>query len=142
MLTGFQMILMCIILTYSSNSNAINNILDQIEIDQVHNDFIITVSYIKPLLFRSHSPNNSGDLISIHLAFQNKLDASILESEALVWKPTDLVPLFEVSLEPSNSIGADLIFRFSKTVHFEILNSTDLYSTKIKLHPSTPELKN
>ncbi|MFW5426760.1 MAG: hypothetical protein ACKE8R_05870 [Methylophagaceae bacterium] len=118
-----------------------NNVLDQIEIHSNQNDSIITISYTKPLIYRSHVPSSNGSLLNINVGFQNRADANNLESEFLTWQPTDLVPLFEVSLEPNNSIHADIVLRFDHTVEYEVLNNADLYKLTIKLHHSQLEPK-
>jgi hypothetical protein len=86
-------------------------------------------------------PRSNGTLLNINVDFQNRADANNLESEFLTWKPTDLVPLFEVSLEPNNAIHADIVLRFDHSVEYEVLNNADLYTLTIKLHHSQLEPK-
>jgi hypothetical protein len=138
---GLGYTLLWLSLIYSIESRAVNNVLDQIEVHSNQNDSIITISYTKPLIYRSHVPSSNGSLLNINVGFQNRADANNLESEFLTWQPTDLVPLFEVSLEPNNAIHADIVLRFDHTVEYEVLNNADLYKLTIKLHHSRLEPK-
>jgi tetratricopeptide (TPR) repeat protein len=127
---------------YSVNSLAINNVLDQINVQESRDQSVIKVVFTERLTYRSHTPKNSGDLVQIDMNFQGKPSALTFENEFLPWRPNKTIPLFEVDLEWKNTAQADLVFRFNRQVKFDVQPSSDSYSITITLyHPQKEQPK-
>jgi hypothetical protein len=128
-------VIFCLAL-FSAESSARNNVLDSIDVDESRDQSVIKISFTERLIYRSHAPKNKADLIHINVNLQSKFEAVKLESEFLIWNPNDTVPLFEVSLEPTSLIQADLVLRFDKQVEYVIQGSPDSYSIRVTVyHP-------
>ena len=131
-----HIILIFCLACFSAKSSARNNVLDSIDVSKSRDQSVITIKFTERLIYRSHAPENKADLIYINVNLQSKFDAAKLNSEFLIWKPTDTVPLFEVSLEATSLIQAELILRFDKQVEFDVQGSSDSYSVSITVyHP-------
>ena len=125
---------------YFSEGFALNNVLDQIEVQNSRDQSTIKILFTQRLIYRSHAPEHDGDLIHVTLNFQGTTNAIMSESESLTWKPSRNVPLFQVSLDPANQVRADLVLRFNKNVHFDVQGSSDGYSITVTIyHPETQQ---
>lgn len=127
---------MLLVTLYSAESSARNNVLDSIEVNESRDQSVIKISFTERLIYRSHAPKDKADLIHINVNFQSKFTAPKLGNESLIWNPNDTVPLFEVALEPTNRIQADLVLRFDDQVEFDVQGSPDSYSITVTVyHP-------
>ncbi|MFW5450226.1 MAG: hypothetical protein ACKE9I_01400 [Methylophagaceae bacterium] len=121
---------------YSAESAAVNNILDRIEVQDSRDQSVIKITFTERLIYRSHAPQNTGDLIHIDLNLQVSTADVVLEPEFLIWKANSTVPLFEASLEPKSPVQADLVLRFNQEVKYDVQGSSDSYSIIITIyHP-------
>jgi tetratricopeptide (TPR) repeat protein len=120
---------------FSTQTLARNNILDHIEVQNSNEQSVIKITFIERLVYRSHTPINNGDLVTIQLNTQTPITAS----ERLVWTPTATIPLFEAVLDPLNDQQAELVLRFNREVDFDIQASSDSYSITITLHHAATE---
>jgi len=121
---------------FSGESFTRNNVLDSIDVSKSRDQSVITIKFTERLIYRSHAPEKQADLIYINVNLQSKFDAAKLNSEFLIWKPTDSVPLFEVSLEATSLVQAELVLRFDNQVEFDVQGSSDSYSVSITVyHP-------
>ncbi len=134
--------LLCLLAMYSANSIAVNNILDQINVQESRDQSVIKVIFTERMTYRSHTPKNSGDLIHIDLNFQGKSEVLTFESESLPWNPNRTIPLFVVDLEWKNTAQADLVFRFNRQIRFDVQASSDGYSLAVTIyHPQKAQVE-
>ena len=126
----FKLLTILLFIFFSTQSHARNNILDHIEVQNSNEQSVIKITFIERLVYRSHAPKNSGDLVTVQLNTQTPITAS----ERLVWTATAMIPLFEVVLDPLNDQQAELTLRFNRDVDFDIQPSSDSYSIIITLH--------
>ncbi len=126
----------------SAKSMAINNVLDQIEVQESRDQSVVKILFTERLVYRSHTPKNSADLIHIDMSSQGAPGTLTFEDESLSWNPNRSVPLFEVDLEWANTAQADLVLRFNRQVKFDIQASSDSYSITVTIfHPQEEQPK-
>ncbi len=134
--TYIRYLLILFVAFYSAQSYAINNVLDHIEVQDSRDQSVVKVFFTDRLVYRSHAPKNSGDLIHVDVNFQGTANSITFENEFLSWNPTQTIPLFEVSLEWATQAQGDLVFKFNQQIKYDVQPSPDSYSITLTIyHP-------
>lgn len=132
-----SLLIVFITLLLTAKVSAANNILNDIEVHHGESQSTIYVTFTEQLVYRSHAPKAHGDLININVNRQG-VNTNKFEAEFLAWKPSELIPLFEVSLESINATQGIIVFRFDKQIEFHVQSSSDSYSITVMIfHPKT-----
>ncbi len=121
---------------FSPGVNAASAMLDRIDVERQTGGHQIRVYLNIPARYRSHAPEKEGDTLQVQvLPFADSVsdDSSASGSESLTWKATDAVPLTEVEYDRLGPQQGSLIFKFSRSVQYQIEVASDLRSYKVFL---------
>jgi len=135
----FAVVIMAFAL-FSSASMASEPVLERLSSKEDSNGTIITVHFLVPFTYQSHTPTTANELVEVNLisvgvegSSQAGFQEQVFEKESLAWKPSVKAPLQEVEFDPFLSQNPGIILHFSRAVPFEIKPHADAFGVDIFL---------
>ena len=127
-------IFISVALMLSNAVQARSIILDELQVQEGTDQSTIKVRFLERLVYQSHAPAKSSDVLQIHLNGVGLTDAVTFEDEFLSYKPSANVPLFKVELEWPTTTTSNIILRFNSKVKYTVSPSADSYSLVVTVY--------
>lgn len=120
---------------------AAGGLLDYVEVDIGRKPAEIHIHFTHPVRYVSHRPTNSADFLTIQL---QPVSASEIQRDRLLgraflsWKPTDRVPLREVTMDVDSISGYHVIVEFENEVRYIVRPTPGMQTLIIQVMADTP----
>ncbi len=111
-------------------------ILDRLEVRSGTQFQEVHISFNQPVRYITHAPAARGDSLQIELRLMSVGETEEQDQkirEALSWKPSESVPLLEVSYESISPRLSRLILRFTRPVRYSVKGGSDFRSVVVTL---------
>ena len=129
-------------LWFSAAVSASIDVLDYVNVENGAEQSTIHIHLNIPVRYKSHVPDNSGDVLRIFvepLPLPGAEGNILLGRESIQWSPDSRVPLFDVIYEGEGFANTTITLSFQKNVAFEVQPAPDPRSLIVSIrHPAAP----
>jgi hypothetical protein len=136
----YGILLLCAGMLYCTASFAQIDVLDTIEITPGENQSEIRIHLNIPVRYKSHAPQNSGDVLRINVEPVATLGAEadvLFTTQSIQWSASETVPLNEVVYDSSGFATTTITLQFSRETEYDVTPSPDPRSVVVVVkHPA------
>lgn len=133
-------LLFLVVLGYSCGAQAQIDVLDRIDVTPGDEQSEIHIYLNVPVRYKSHAPQNAGDVLRINVEPVVTLGAEndvLFTNQSIQWSSSDTVPLNEVVYNSSGFSTTTITLQFSRETEYEVPPSPDpRMMTVIVKHPA------